>query len=70
MVIVALVLSKAEVAIPRLELLPCIVLAESVVIVSEALSTSTSIQNFFGWSDSLDILYWIERIQKQSTLQI
>lgn len=69
MVIVVLA-SKAKVAIPRVELLPCTVLAESVVIVSEALSTSTTIQNFFGWSDSLDILYWIKRMQKQSTLQI
>ena len=56
------VLSKTKVApvqplsIPRLELLSCLLLAESVEIVLESLRASLTICNIIFWSDSLDAL--------------
>ena len=58
-----LVLSKTKVAqiqpvsIPRLELLSCLLLAESVEIVLESLRAWLTICNIIFWSDSLDALH-------------
>ena len=71
-----LVLSKTKVApiqavsIPRLELLPCLLLAESVEIVLESLRASLTICNIICWSESLDALHWIKEAHKKWKLFI
>ena len=70
------VLSKTKVApiqpvsIPRLELLLCLLLAESVETVLESLRASLTIRNIICWSDSLDALYWIKGAHKKWKLFI
>ena len=71
-----LVLSKTKVApmqpvsIPRLELLSCLLLAESVEIVLESLPASLTIRNISCWSESLAALHWIMGTHKKWKLFI
>ena len=71
-----LVLSKTKVApiqpvsLPRLELLLCLLLAESVEIVLESSGASLIILNIICWSDSLDALRWIKGAHKKWNLFI
>ena len=71
-----LVLSKTKfapiqlVSIPRLELLSCLLLAESVAIVWESLRASLTIRNIICWSDSIDPLHWIKGTHKKRKLLI
>ena len=71
-----LVLSKTKVAqiqpvsIPRLELLSCLLLAESVEIVLESLRATLTIRNIICQSDSLDALHWIKGAHKKWKLFI
>ena len=71
-----LFLSKTKVApiqpvsLPCLELLSCLLLAESVAIILEPLRASLTIRNLICWSDSLDALHCIKGAHKKRKLFI
>ena len=58
------------VSIPCLELLSCLLLAESVQIVLESLRAWLTICNIICWSYSLDALHWIKGAHKEWKLFI
>ena len=48
-------------SIPRLELMACLLLSELIEIVLLSISNSIDIKNIYCWSDSLDLIFWIQR---------
>ena len=70
-VCVKLVLSKARVAplarqtIPRLELLPALILVRLVYRVQAALEPIINVDDIFCWTDSMTTLCWIQGVDKE-----